>query len=196
MASVAAICNLAYAHFGHDANVVSISPPDDSVEAQLASQFYPIARDELLEMHAWSFATKRATLAALVSAREDFAYAYSIPADCLKPRKLLPEGYASDSESEVFEREGQALYTDVPTVATLVYTFNLTNTGVFSPPFVSALSLHLASYLAGPILKDASGRVQALLMQRALVALAKARVADSNADTKRSTHTPTARAVR
>ena len=196
MASVANICNLAFSHFGHDANVISIAPPDDSVEAQLCAQFYPIARDEALEEHAWTFATKRATLAPLVSAREDFAYAYALPADCLKPRKVLSEGYASDSESEVFEVEDQIIYTDVPSTASLVYTYTLTSTGKFSALFTVALSLKLASYLAGPILKDATGRVQALLMQRAVFALGKAKASDSNSDTKRSTRESTAARVR
>lgn len=196
MASVAGICNLAFSHFGQNANIISIDPPDDSVEAQLCSQFYPIARDEMLELHAWDFASKRATLSPLVSTREDFVYAYALPGDCLKPRKVLPEGYASDSESEVFELEDNILYTDVPTVATLVYTYKLTSTARFTPLFTSALSLRLASYLAGPILKDASGRVQALLMQRSIAHLGQAKSNASNRATKRSTHTPTARAVR
>jgi hypothetical protein len=196
MASVAAICNLAFAHFGHDANVITIDPPGSSIEEQLCQNFYPIARDELLELHAWDFASKRATLTQLVSTREDFAYAYALPGDCLKPRKLLPEGYASDSESEVFELEDNVLYTDVPTVATLVYTYKLTSTARFTPLFTSVLALRLASYLAGPILKDATGRVQTLLMQRALALLGQARASAANRDTKRSTHTSTARAAR
>lgn len=196
MASIAGICNLAFAHFGHDANIVSIEPPDDSVEAHLCQQFYPIARDELLAEHAWTFATKRATLAPLVSAREDFAYAYALPADCVKTRKLLPEGYASDSKSEVFELENGVIYTDVPSVATLVYTYRLVASGSYSPQFTSALSLRLASYLAGPVQKDTTGRLQALLMKRADVAAGLAKASDANADTKRSTREATADRVR
>lgn len=196
MASVAGICNLAFAHFGHDANIVSIEPPDDSVEAHLCQQFYPIARDELLAEHAWTFATKREALADLVSTRDDFAYAYALPTDCLKTRKLLPEGYAGDSESEVFELENGIIYTDVPSVATLVYTYRVVASGLYSPQFTTGLSLLLASYLAGPVLKDATGRVQALLMKRAQVAIGVAKASDANADTKRSRHESTADRVR
>lgn len=196
MASIASICNLAFAHFGHDANIVSIDPPDDSVGAHLCQQFYPIARDELLAEHAWTFATKRAPLSELVSTREDFAYAYALPTDCVKTRKVLPEGYASDSESEVFELENGIVYTDVPAVATLVYTYRLVASGLYSPQFTAALSLLLASYLAGPVVKDQTGRVQALLMQRARVAIGAAKASDANADTKRSRHESTADRVR
>lgn len=196
MASIAGICNLAFSHFGHDANIVSIAPPDDSVEAHLCEQFYPMARDELLAEHAWTFATKRVTLAALVSAREDFAYAYALPADCVRTRKVLPEGYASDSESEVFELENGVVYTDVPSVATLVYTYRNVASGSYSPQFTVALSLLLASYLAGPVVKDATGGLQALLMKRARVATGVAKASDANADTKRSTREATADRVR
>ena len=196
MASDAGICNLAYSHFGHNANIVSIEPPDDSVEANLAAQFYPLVRDELLESHAWTFATKRIELSAIESTREDFAYAYAMPADCLKARKLMSDGYASDSESEVFEVEDGVLYTDSPPTSTLIYTYKLRNTGVFSPLFVSALAIRLASYLVGPVQKDTTGRVQTLLMRRADVLLAQARTSDANVGTKRSTKASTAARVR
>lgn len=196
MASIANICNLAFSHFGHDANIVSIEPPDDSVEAHLCQQFYPMARDELLAEHPWTFATKRASLSALVSGREDFAYAYALPTDCVKTRKVLPEGYASDSESEVFELENGIVYTDVPSVATLVYTYRCVASGLYSPQFTASLSLLLASYLSGPVVKDTTGRLQALLMKRAQVAIGVAKASDANADTKRSRHESTADRVR
>lgn len=196
MASEAGICNLAYSHFGHNANIVSLEPPDDSVEANLAAQFYPLVRDELLESHAWTFASKRAVLSEIESTREDFAYAYALPADCLKPRKLMASGYAGDSESEVFEVEDGVIYTDAPPSPTLVYTYKLRNTGVFLPLFTSALAIRLASYLVGPVQKDTTGRVQTLLMRRADLVLAQARTSDANIGTRRSTRTPTAARVR
>ena len=57
------ICNLALGHLGDIANVKSINPPDQSVQAQLCKRFYPAARNALLEMSSWGFATVRAKLA-------------------------------------------------------------------------------------------------------------------------------------
>lgn len=196
MASVADICNLSFTHYGQTTDIISINPPDDSVEAKLCAVFYPLARDVLLEQYAWTFATKRNTLAPLTSTREDFAYAYALPGDCLKPRKLLLEGYSSDSESEVFEVEDGVLYAGAPSTVTLVYTYKLTSTGKFTPGFISALSFLLASYTAGPVLKDATGRVQGMLLARANMEAAKAAALNANTDRKRSTHTSTARAAR
>jgi hypothetical protein len=65
------ICNLALSHLGDTAAVASIKPPDSSVQAQLCSRFYWVARNALLEMAAWGFATRRAVLAALVPQPSD-----------------------------------------------------------------------------------------------------------------------------
>jgi hypothetical protein len=59
------ICNLALAHLGDTATVASIKPPDSSVQAQLCARFYYVARNALLEMAGWGFATRRVKLALL-----------------------------------------------------------------------------------------------------------------------------------
>ncbi len=68
------ICNLALAHLGDTAQVVSIKPPDPSVQAQLCANFYYVARNSLLEMAAWGFATRRVVLAALTPLPSDGFY--------------------------------------------------------------------------------------------------------------------------
>ena len=71
MATETDISNLALSHFGQDASIDSIDPPDGSVEAEHAQRFLPIARDEILEAFPWSFAKRRATLAELVFVAAD-----------------------------------------------------------------------------------------------------------------------------
>ena len=196
MASEIDICNLALSHFGQSASVSSINPPDGSAEAEHCQRFYPIARDELLEHHAWTFASKRATLAEVTNDRTDFAYKYALPADCLKPRRVLPAGYAEDEmNGAVFEWEDTSLYTNEAS-ATLVYTFKFTNTARMSPKFVSALAWRLASYISGPITKDATGRIQGNLFQRSVVELGHAMTSNANADRNRAAHVSTAKAAR
>ena len=58
MATEVDICNLALAHLGDDATIASLSPPEGSAQAEKAARFYPIARNTLLEMHTWNFASK------------------------------------------------------------------------------------------------------------------------------------------
>ena len=196
MASSVDIANLALSHFGQAANLSSIVAPFSSAEAEHAGRFYPIALAECLESHPWTWATKRAALAELVNDRDDWAYRYAIPADCLKPRRLLPDGYAdTENDGSPYEWEGASIYCD-EALATLVYTFSVTDTTKFSPMFVKALGFRLSSYMAGPILKDPTGRAQAALYARSERELGAAAVSNANATRKRATHTSTAKVAR
>jgi hypothetical protein len=195
VASKIDIWNLALSHFGNAANVSA--PTEESAEAEHCRRFYPIALREALEAHAWTFASKRATLAELATnPREDFEHAYSLPADCVKPRKMLPEGYTdSENDGAVFEWWGTTLYTDEAN-ASLVYTFALDDTTKFSPLFVIGLSYLLAGYLVGPMRKDETGKSQAAMRNLAEHKLFVAAASNASATRHRATHTPTAARVR
>ncbi len=196
MSSKVDICNLALSHFGQDANIASIDPPDGSVEADHCARFYPIALREMLEAFDWTFARKRATLAELTNDREDFAYKYALPADCVIARRVLPDGYSDDlTDGADYQIEGSFLYTDEAN-ATLVYTRNLTDTTKFSGLFVAGFSMKLAAYVVGPITKDPSGRTQALMSDRADRKIGEAKAADANSEKKRATYTSTAARAR
>jgi hypothetical protein len=150
VASEVDICNLALSHFGQDASIDAIDPPDGSVEAEHCSIFYPIARDQQLELMPWTFATQRAALTEVTNDRDDWGYRYVLPTGCIKPRIVLPDGYTSTEDDGVpFEREGDSIYAN-ESGATLVYTFRQTDPTKFNPGFVTALSWLLASYVLGP----------------------------------------------
>lgn len=202
MASAVDICNVALSHFGQNASIDSIDPPDSSAEAEYCARFYPIVRDEMLEREVFTFSTKRATLAALVNDRPDWQYRFALPADCLKPRAVLPSTYSrADTidglvdSTDAFEWEGGSLYTDEPD-AVLVYTFKLTDTTKFSPLFVTAASYLLAGYIVGPITKDPTGRTQLALRQLGDRYLGMAAASNANATRNRAQHVPTAKRVR
>lgn len=194
MASAVDICNLGLSHFGQDANLSSLT--EQSIEAEHCSRFYPIALNELLEEFDWSFARKRATLAELTNDREDFEYRYARPADCLKERRVLPDGYGDDlNDVTDFQREGSNIYSNEP-LATLVYTQLLTDTTKFSPLFVVTLSWRVAAYVSGPILKDPSGGVPVRMRKVSDTMAAQAKASDANIDRKRAAHTSTAKGAR
>lgn len=181
MASETDICNLALAHLGNVANVASISPPEQSIEASLCARFYPMARDALLEMHAWGFATKRVTLAAITESWPEWDYAYLQPADAVNIIAVLSgdalDDYVTSSGStalsmnvaigggsyvpqpfscEVDSLGNQVILTDQAN-AVLRYSAIVSDTTSFSPLFISCLSWHLASMLAGPLIKGDEG---------------------------------------
>lgn len=187
MASETDICNLALAHLGNVANVASIYPPEQSIEASLCARFYPMARDALLEMHPWGFATKRVTLAQISESWPEWDYAYLQPSDAVNIIAILSDdaiddyvtsngasaistNYAVGGGSyvpqpfscEVDSNGNQVIVTDQAN-AVLRYSAIVTDTTSFSPLFIMCLSWHLASMLAGPLIKGDAGAQQAQL---------------------------------
>lgn len=184
MSSEVDICNRALGNLGDEANVSAINPSDGSAQADHCVTFYPMARDQTLQRHAWSFATKRQALA-LLSTTElpgNWLYAYQLPSDCLQPIAVLaPVDITTsgsltsfpptdplnlrfknndDSENEyiceTLANGTEVIYTNVET-AILRYVRNITDTTKFTPLFTAAVSRLLSSMLAGPILKGETG---------------------------------------
>jgi hypothetical protein len=206
MASEVDIVNIALSHLGDVANVSSIDPPEGSAQAQHAARFYPIARDALLEMHPWSFTTKRIVLPLLSNTLEQWKYVYQAPSDVLNIMAILAPDAMDDYSQDLpvpytqvgIVNTGQGLYTpqtyQVETLqdgtqviysnqehATLRYTAKVTDSALFPPLFTSALTHLLASYLAGPILKGEVGRAEAKGQLQLFQAFyAKATVADAS----------------
>jgi len=190
MASQVDIFNLALAHLGQAADVSS--PTEQSTDAQHCYRFYPIALNEMLEGFDWTFARKRATLAELTTDRPDFFYKYQRPSDCLKERRLLRDGYCSDTNDILrWQRDTDFIYVNEP-LSVLVYTMLLEDTTKFSSEFTIGLSWKLAGYISGPIIKDATGGTQIRLMQVADKVIGQAQVRDANLDRDRAVHISTA----
>ncbi len=185
MATEIDICNLALAHLGDDATIASIKPPEGSAQAEHAARYYPIARNSLLESHTWNFAAKRSSLATTTNTLEQWEYAYVAPADMMTPLAIIsptaqndystrmssgdtPGGITSNYSPTIvaghytpqqFAVEGIYIYTNQEN-ALLRYQSLITDSTKFSPLFVVTLSWHLASMLAGPIIKGDQGMKQ------------------------------------
>jgi len=206
VASEVDICNLALGHLGDSATVSSLNPPEGSAQAEHCSRFYPMARDSLLEMHNWGFATKRTNLALLTSNFSEWQYCYAQPTDAINLLGVLsasatddysvPLQYSSSTmgvpiamggayepqpfSSEILDDGTAVIYTNQDN-AMLRYTALVSDTTTFSPLFIDALSWLLASYLAGPIIKGDAGAGEAKrCMQAFMVIFGKAAVSDAN----------------
>lgn len=181
--SEVSICNAALGYLGDSGTVSSIDPPEGSAQASRCAQFYPMARDAILEMHSWGFATRRVALAQVADPTSAWQYAYAAPAGVLNYLEILdPQaqdeyttgiqvpytavGYSQTSLAvyipQPFEVEaddnGNDLILTNQQNAVLRYTGVVTDTTKFSPLFIMALARLLASMLAGPILKGDAGR--------------------------------------
>lgn len=194
MASAVDIANTALSHLGADAVVVQLSPPDGSVEAGHCARFLPIARQSAIASHSWSFARKRVALAELTNDSTQWAHKYQLPADCLRPRKILAadELDVPERNSAPFEREGDALYTDRED-AVLIYTRDVTDTTKYPADFTVGLGMLLAGYLAGPIIKGRESiSIGNSWTQAGMNALRTAAALDASAALESNVYTPPA----
>ena len=162
MANAVDIANMALGHIGDGATVTSIDPPEGSANAGHCARFYPIARDELIERRAWTFATKRVSLGLPLPATPGWQFTYAAPADMVRALEVMIAEMGSQHDTPLlFDTETKAdgtkiILTNVEN-AHLRYIFRAIEPERFTPLFVTALSWLLASYLAGPIIKGETG---------------------------------------
>lgn len=204
------VCNLALANLGDSANIACINPPEGSAQAAHCARFYPIAREALLEMHDWNFATRRIALSLLSATIAPWQYCYAKPNLIKKVISVIPpsadDDYTSPSVSTY--NEDDVVTTAVPQPyaletlsdgtevictnqedAVLRYTVSVTDPTKFSSLFVLALGWLLASMLAGPILKGKEGRAMAAqCLQELKFVLPAAKTADTDQRSVQVTH--------
>lgn len=146
MADETSICNLALARLSETA-VMSLD--DETQAARYCKRFYAQTRDAVLQSHAWNFALARVLLTRLAEEpASGWAHQYALPVDCL--RILQVNGYEWHQRQGLFETEGRALLTDAE-VANVRYIRQVTDATLFTPLFIEALAVKLASQLAQPL---------------------------------------------
>ena len=109
------------------------------------AQWYAQDRDELLSRYPWTFAIKRASLAAHATAPAyEYDLAFPVPGDCLSPWTLEDWRYA-DAKSPLENHHGlRCILSNLGAPLRLRYIAQITNTGLFHPLFVKALVKLLA----------------------------------------------------
>lgn len=181
------IYNLALSHIGETA--ATTSPDETSEERKACEAFYPIAKNKLLELHDWSFASRTEPLARLTESDTfGWAGAYALPANCLRLQFLrdakcmrAPFYVEADKDYEVRAKgTGRILYTDCeePVVGFIA---SDTSEALFSPSFSDALAWLLAAYVAGERIKGKEGASFAQsCLQQYQIALATAKTMDAS----------------
>lgn len=163
------ICNNALAAIGSASRVASIDPPERSAEGRFCAQFYPVARDELLEGHAWRFNTRRVALDSVPvpdGVMGEWTFAYALPSNCLRPLAVYSPGATEVGQSddyavETLDDDTQVVYTDTPG-AWLKFLVRVTDTSRYPPSFCAVLSALLATYLAHPITRSKDAKDKAI----------------------------------
>jgi len=166
MRSIVSICNKGLQFIG--GNLLS-SLEETSRGAQLCKQLYSEVRDEILEAHHWSFATRYVLLPELKEAPPfGFSSSYKLPADCIRVRHL--------QDGKPFEVvEERVLYTDSKP-ARVVITVRITDPVAYPAQFAEVLARKLAAELAVPLMN--STKLQSAMYEKYLNSFARAAAAD------------------
>lgn len=144
MRSAVSICNKGLQFVGGS----PISSLEEKTRgAELCSYLYEEVRDELLEAHHWSFATRYVRLPKLPDTPPfGFEWAYQLPADCIGVRQLQ-----DGKPFEVVER--RVLYTD-SNPAKAIITVRVIDPAQYPALFVEVLARKLAAELAVPLMNS------------------------------------------
>lgn len=170
------ICNAALSYLGEVGNVVTIDPPDGTPFSESCSIYYPMALRYLLELHNWSFATRRVQLAEVAKFDKKFwqwEHGFLMPADFVRVIGVFELGSALDDGSVDFQIEstegdgGYILLTDAKQPV-LRYVSTIKNISLVPNYFVQALIVQTASYLTGPIMKTSMINDLLKMAERAL----------------------------
>ncbi len=170
------ICNQALGAVGAQ-TIVSLD--EASAGAVACKRLFPLARDALLALHDWRFASARQALALLdEQPPANWQLVYALPSDCLRARTLeSPLAGPGAGPAGRFERRGDRIVTDLAE-AVLIYTRRVHHAGEFTPLFADSLAALLAIRL-GAALRVDPDLVQ-LARQDYQLTLGQARAADAN----------------
>lgn len=201
--SAVAICNLALSFLGDSATVASIDPPEQSTQARMCAIYYPIAKQAMLELFDWSFATEKKSLAKLSEdALPEWQGVYAMPAGCLRIIRIRPSSehvmfpnwrypiFEIEPPDADYELIGRRIYTNAENPVATYITSEVTE-GSFSPTFVTAFAYYLAMEIAGARVKGKEGYQYAQNLQKQFqIALSAAKTRDASNQKKRVTFTP------
>ena len=153
--------------------VPSIATLQDNINAaKVASQMYGTARDALLRMHTWGFATQRAALTEDTAPAFGTEKRYLLPTGCLRVVELY-------STTTSWTIEGMWLLTDDAS-AQIKYIYRETDTTKYDALFTEAFIYYLASRMAYPLTR--SRELAASIHGDFLKAFALAKGVDANED--------------
>ncbi len=134
------IMNLALTGYGAD-RITDVGTPNDSEVAQIMDSVWDLCLQEVLALHRWKFATKRASLALLSTAPAfGYSYAFQLPSDYV--RAIDPE-----ERTTTYTIEDNKLYYN-DTTFSLRYVSYVSDPSKFSIGFCIALAAKIAQRTA------------------------------------------------
>ena len=129
---------------------------DATQEARLASSAWARVRPAVIRAHPWNSTTTRTTLAKLATTPAwGYDYEYQLPHDCLAVFDIN-----TDDSEQYWAVEGRKLLCDLDAPLGILYAKDETDSGVFDPLLVEALSHAVALELCEAITQSNTKRGQ------------------------------------
>ena len=187
------ISNMALSHIGATSKIESFT--EESSEAEQCNIWYDHARLQVLEAYNWNFARKRIAMSLHADTIGDEAadplagvwrFRYTYPDDCVAARKIqnpnAPPANAIPFDVEAsLDGQQKTILTDAED-AVLVYTWDLTNTDMFSILFVVAMSHLLAHQIAFSLTGDRKIKITELKIYEGILREASSMNANESVD--------------
>lgn len=184
MSSRSEIANMALSHIGQGNDITDVDS-DSSAEAKACRRFLDIAIDNVLRDFDWNFARVYASFNLVATnPTPEWGFAYRLPADCLNFKRIITGFRQTNHDNAMPFRlgtdvTGGLVYTDMPNMQG-AYTSRVTNTALFPPDMVIALSYLLASLILTRISSGDPYNIRKLLMQAYQMAIGNARANGAN----------------
>lgn len=164
--------NQAFFHLGLSR---ATSTTEDSKSVRAANEMYEVVRNELLALHNWNFATKRAVLAQdTTDPAYGYSYRYLLPSDFVRIVRLHDKGIT-------YRIENGYLLSNESTIK-LQYIAQVTDPSLFDPLFGQCLGLLLAWRISQHLVQNADD-IRSRLRQEFDQALKTAKKVDSQQGT-------------
>lgn len=146
------IINLALIELG-ETPITSLS--DNVKSARIMNALYEHTRDHLLSLNFWSFAIKRAELAALTTEPEfDFGYEYELPSDFIRLYET--------AETRDYAKEGTKILANTSGPLRIIYVSRVTDPNTFGAAFIDAFIALLAANACEAIKQSSSDKERLL----------------------------------
>ena len=140
--SEVAIANMAAGVLDESRPILSLD--DNTSIARFMSREFGYCRDELIRLFPWNFCKTRIVLAPDATAPAfEYAYAYTLPDDCLRLIPLTLDG-SQYSPALIHALEGRTILTNLGPVLYARYIRKETNAARFDPLFARCLATYLA----------------------------------------------------
>ncbi|NCB43094.1 MAG: hypothetical protein EOM59_10805 [Clostridia bacterium] len=147
------ICNLALGHLGMRAITTTMLTANTDPSAIACNNFYDPARDDTLSEISWSFATVREALTVTTDTVLGWDYIYTYPKNAMTVWCVFDESTVDEKYKQNFEviylpsSEKKVVCSDLSD-AYSDYTYKVTDTTIYSPKFIMAMSYRLAAAMA------------------------------------------------